>query len=533
MSQESKKLDKVAPEGQSATNNKTPKNLFCTNCKKENNSKQTISCEKCMFEDLSNRNYCAAICALEEIEFKKRKKKDISISDPEKLPLKLKLKLIRLVGERPLVNICLNGKVVDGLWDTGSMISLISRDFLEEHFPGVEIHSLQEFMKNESLNLTAANNSEVKVDGVSVLNFGIEKNKDLFEVPFLITSENISKPILGYNIIEYFVTNFKDEYDVPSSLVNILKSLTTENAVCMVNLIEAGDKISEISSEAILQKTEKIQPGCVQKIRCKVKHLNFSNCQNKPILFSPFEELCLESDLVIFDKPEIIKMGKKLIDIVVYNPSSTEILVSKGTVMGQVSDVASAYTLPIFSESQSTTDVNEIKIGDESDSANFNPQFDLSHLDAKEKEISLQMLNEEKEVFSKTKNDIGHIKDFKLKIDLMDNVPVTEAYRRIPKNLYLEVKHHISNLLTNGWIKESHSPYSSPMVCVRKKDGGLRLCIDFRKLNKKTIPDKHPIPRIQDILDDLGGNSWFSTLDMSQANHQGEIDDGSRKFTAF
>ena len=89
----------------------------------------------------------------------------------------MKLKLIRLVGERPLVNICLNGKVVDGLWDTGSMISLISRDFLEEQFPGVEINSLQEFMKNESLNLTAANNSEVKVDGVSVLNFGIEKNE--------------------------------------------------------------------------------------------------------------------------------------------------------------------------------------------------------------------------------------------------------------------------------------------------------------------------------------------------------------------
>ena len=52
-------------------------------------------------------------------------------------------------------------------------------------------------------------------------------------------------------------------------------------------------------------------------------------------------------------------------------------------------------------------------------------------------------------------------------------------------------------------------------------------------MNKKTIPDKHPIPRIQDILDDLGGNSWFSTLDMSQAYHQGEIHEGSQKFTAF
>ena len=60
-----------------------------------------------------------------------------------------------------------------------------------------------------------------------------------------------------------------------------------------------------------------------------------------------------------------------------------------------------------------------------------------------------------------------------------------------------------------------------------------RLCIDFRKLNLKTIPDKQPIPRIQDLLDGLGGNKWFSTLDMSQAYHQGEIHPDSRKYTAF
>ena len=70
-------------------------------------------------------------------------------------------------------------------------------------------------------------------------------------------------------------------------------------------------------------------------------------------------------------------------------------------------------------------------------------------------------------------------------------------------------------------------------MCVRKKCGGLRLCIDYRKLNLKTIPDRQPIPRIQDILDSLHGNKWFSTLDMSQAYHQGDLHEDSRKFTAF
>ena len=118
-------------------------------------------------------------------------------------------------------------------------------------------------------------------------------------------------------------------------------------------------------------------------------------------------------------------------------------------------------------------------------------------------------------------------------IKLADIIPVSEPYRQIPRMLYQKVKNHINNLLMNGWIRQSNSPYSSPMVCVRKKCGGLRLCIDFRKLNQKTIHDKQPIPRMQDLIDGLGGQKWFSTLDMSQAYHQGQIEENSRKFTAF
>ena len=75
-----------------------------------------------------------------------------------------------------------------------------------------------------------------------------------------------------------------------------------------------------------------------------------------------------------------------------------------------------------------------------------------------------------------------------MKVELEDEVPVKEAYRRIPRNLYSEVRDYINDLLTNGWIKESFSSYSSPIVCVRKKDGGLRMCVDYRKLNGKLYP---------------------------------------------
>ena len=71
------------------------------------------------------------------------------------------------------------------------------------------------------------------------------------------------------------------------------------------------------------------------------------------------------------------------------------------------------------------------------------------------------------------------------------------------------------------------------MVCVRKKDGNLRLCVDYRQLNKKTVSDRHPLPRVQATLESLGGNKWFTVLDQGRAYHQGYIDPESRHKTAF
>ena len=110
--------------------------------------------------------------------------------------------------------------------------------------------------------------------------------------------------------------------------------------------------------------------------------------------------------------------------------------------------------------------------------------------------------------------DIGEVKNFKMSINLVDDVPVNAAYRKVPPHLYSEVRNFVEDMKTNGWIRESFSSYSSPIVCGRKKDGGLRLCVDYRKLNAKTPPDAQPIPRIQDILDSLGGSNFFTTLDM-------------------
>ena len=79
-------------------------------------------------------------------------------------------------------------------------------------------------------------------------------------------------------------------------------------------------------------------------------------------------------------------------------------------------------------------------------------------------------------------------------------------------------------------IEQSTSPWSSSAIIVHKKNGGIRFCIDYRRLNKVTIPDSMPLPRCDDSLDALGGSKWFSTLDLSL---QVGLDQESRLLTSF
>lgn len=143
------------------------------------------------------------------------------------------------------------------------------------------------------------------------------------------------------------------------------------------------------------------------------------------------------------------------------------------------------------------------------------------------------MLYDECNVFPKSDNDIGDIEDFQMKINLLDETPVRETYQHLPRNLYEEVRNYVNDLLIHGWIRESYSAYASPIVCVRKKYDTLRMCIDYRKVNNKTISDSQPIPGIQDIFNKLHKQVWFSTLDMSKAYHQGYVAEESRHVTAF
>lgn len=123
-------------------------------------------------------------------------------------------------------------------------------------------------------------------------------------------------------------------------------------------------------------------------------------------------------------------------------------------------------------------------------------------------------------LFATEDKDLGYTDKVQHEIHLTDDVPVVQPYRRIPPTQYGEVREHISELLKKGVIKESSSAYASPIVLVRKSDGTLRLCVDYRKLNAKTRHDAFPLPRVNETFDALRGAKFFSTIDLASEYHQ-------------
>lgn len=148
------------------------------------------------------------------------------------------------------------------------------------------------------------------------------------------------------------------------------------------------------------------------------------------------------------------------------------------------------------------------------------------------------MLLDEPDVFAQEGGNIGCIPNLKLKLNLKDHMSVQKCFNSIPETSIhrsericpkptgerLDQKFHIPKFTPGGLrVQELLQP--------ARRTAGLQS--EIREMNHKTIPDSHPLPRIQDLLDNLGGYTWFSILDQGSAYHQDFVDESSRQAIAF
>lgn len=305
----------------------------------------------------------------------------------------------------------------------------------------------------------------------------------------------------------------------------ILPNHPRPTITALVKLIQTPDQVSprQVKSGRTVRC---IAPG-TSVISCEV---HVGDLQESIALLEPSANPTHMDTLDI--QPAVVEIGKERyskVEVVVTNLTKANVFLPKQTTIARLEPISGIRDDVLHQEQSATPS----QVKDSLHQEDWLSTFNLDHLPETQHAAVLEMLKEERGAFSIGNEDIGQISDLHMKINLSDHIPVQKNYISIPRPLLQEVKEYINGLLRKNWIRKSSSPYSSPVVCVRKRDGSLRLCIDYRTLNAKTIPDRQPIPRIQDVLDSLGGNQWFSTLDQGKAYHQGFVAEECKHMTAF
>ncbi|KAA0063403.1 reverse transcriptase [Cucumis melo var. makuwa] len=160
-----------------------------------------------------------------------------------------------------------------------------------------------------------------------------------------------------------------------------------------------------------------------------------------------------------------------------------------------------------------------------------------SIVDTRELKVSLSsepVVREYPDVFSDELPGLPSPREIDFAIELEpDTAPISRTpYRMAPAELK-ELKVQLQELLDKGFIRPSVSPWRAPVLFVKKKDGSMRICIDYRELNKVTVKNRYPLPRIDDLFDQLQGATVFSKIDLRSGYHQLRIRDSDIPKTSF
>jgi len=155
------------------------------------------------------------------------------------------------------------------------------------------------------------------------------------------------------------------------------------------------------------------------------------------------------------------------------------------------------------------------------------------NLSNEHKDKAFQLIKKYEEIFSIEKTDVGFCKFVKHEIELKQNAPVQQINGTVPLHVENWVDEQVDHLKKMGVIRDSNSPWSAPVVVVKKKNGEYRMCIDFRRLNSVTVKPIYKIPDSQSLFNHLSGAKMFSSIDVSSAYYQCEMREEDKKLTAF
>lgn len=457
-----------------------------------------------------------------------------------------KEKVAQLVGRKCKVKCYINSYAADCILDSGAQVSILERQWVKTYLPDHKVRPLSELIGQQTLNVPAVNGQSLPYDGWVGAMVTLPDNSDpnlSVQVPFLVSSVPMDSPLIGFNVIEQLVLGTNENVNLIPTIVSLFRSamnLQEDKATALVNFIQTKLTRDRSVSQGVLKVGLHgviIPAGQVRHVKCKIP--STLNISNPLMLFEPCES-----------NPQLhqLDVGNSLLEVcqakVPYvrvpngNHTKHDVTLSCKTALGSIEPISRIVETDELNPTNTSVvqkvDRDEIPEAQQDKGGDavrqWDPPVDVTHLSEKQQKVVKEMLRQESGAFAQDDDDMVCIPSLEMSITLKNSTPIQKSYSSIPKPLYKEVKEYID---ARGWIVKSKSPYSAPVVCVRKKDGTLRLCIDYRLLNHCTVPDHHPLPRIQDLTDTLGGYIWFSILDQGKVYHQGFLTEGSHHLTAF
>ena len=400
----------------------------------------------------------------------------------------------RAIGESPKLKIKIGGAELMATVDTGSQVTTVTESFVQR-----ELMQVQPLRKLSWFRLTAANGLEIPLAGYLVADINI-MGKTLKDQIVMVLKESPGRQsscLLGMNIIKNIPSLNLGSAPAPQAPPNSTK----------LRMVRA-------ESATVIPANSLTMIG--------------ATCCNPAMT----TDVLVESSAVpprpgLFVLPSFAKVERGRTAVPIVNTTGEDFILPRHQLIGTAGDASRVHQVTIEVNSaetsnwSSTYQAGDVR-GDKGCDIDRTLLAEMINPDlpAGDRARLEHLVRENRDVFAWSDSDLGFTDLVKHRIVLTDDIPVRQSYRRIPPSTLREVESHIQDLLERGIIQPSASPYATPIVVVRKKNGELRLCCDYRKLNAKTRRDSYPLPRIDECLDALGGAQHFSTLDLASGYHQ-------------
>ncbi|KAK7906651.1 hypothetical protein WMY93_015263 [Mugilogobius chulae] len=436
-----------------------------------------------------------------------------------------------------------NVVMLTALLDTGSMACTISEE-AEQMLTSANVVSTASNICSDIV-LVGCGGAKVKPKCIYDLKMQVYGNT--FRVPVLVVPGQKDQMIIGTNVIKYLLKQFKQSTQF-WQVLSKPESPESPEIMQFLNMLSGinrwrGDSIPDVIGTAKLTKAVTLQPRQEHLVWTKLP-ANSALSEGSAVLVEPTKCLTHKNDIIVCRSVSNMH-GDRWIPVRMLNTSSKSVTLRRNTKIAEVSACIAIEDLDEDTEESESLDMKNQSVSCEQ--AGHTPsqqdtlaKLGLESLDIDSCEVSpywksqlMQLVQKYEDVFSKNKLDCGSAKDIVHRIHLSDTRPFRLPYRRVPPGQYHKLREVLSEMEELEIIRKSNSEWASPLVLVWKKNGDLRICVDYRWLNARTIKDAHPLPHQADCLAALGGSAIFSAMDLTSGFYNIAMAEEDKKLTAF